>query len=231
MRAIEINLAADPYRNDLPLATLLLTLAALAFGMTGWGSYAYVTAASTRSELERELSGHSERMEGMQKEAERLGGTLAKVDQELLASQAAFVAGILEQRNFSWTRLFDVLERTVPWNVRLTSVRPVFKSGVVEITLTGTAQDLDALLDFQTALLHSPHFENVVPGDYERDEADERIDFKIAATYLPPAPGAEPAEPGAAATRTEDASPEGDGAAGAAGADAAPAPPRTGGAR
>jgi Tfp pilus assembly protein PilN len=201
VRAIEINLATEPYRNDLPLASLLLALALVAFGMTGWGSYTYFTTASRKAELERELTGHSERMAAMRTEAEGLAGTLAKVDQETLASQATFVAGILEQRNFSWTRLFDVLERTVPWNVRLTSVRPVFRGGVVEVTLTGTAQDLDALLDFQTALLHSPHFENVVPGDYERDEADERIDFKVGATYLPPQPEA----PAPGAGRAEDA--------------------------
>lgn len=211
MRALEINLAAEPFRNDLPLAALLLALAALAFGMTGWGSYAYVTAASTRAQLEGELSGHAERMAAMQKEQETLGGVLSKVDQETLASQAEFVAGILEQRNFSWTRLFNVLERTVPWNVRLSSVRPLFKAGAVQVNLTGVAQDMDALLDFQAALLHSPHFENIVPGDYQRDEGSERLEFVIAATYLPPTESEAEAVPGDAAGEPADPAAEQDG--------------------
>lgn len=185
MRALEINLAADPYRNDTPLVALLVTLALAAFGLSGWGAFVYATASSERARLEQDLADHDRHMAEMKQEADALTAALAKVDHETLSSQASFVAGILEQRNFSWTTLFNVLERTVPWDVRLTSVRPVFRSGTVEIELTGTAQDLDALLDFQERLLDSPHFEGVLPGNYERSEADERIDFSLAVTYLP----------------------------------------------
>lgn len=189
MRGLEINLAAEPYRNDMPFAVLLVLLGAVAFGLTGWGSYSYFTASAQRAALEAELAGHSSRMADMKKEADQITAELGVFDEPLLASQAAFVDGILDQRNFSWTSLFNVLEQTVPWNVRLTAIRPTFKDDAVEITLHGTAQDLDALLDLQNALLHSPYFRDVIPGGYERDEVDQRYSFRVTTLYTPePAP-------------------------------------------
>ena len=188
MRAIEVNLAAEPYRNDLPIVALLIALAVAAFGLTGWNAYAYLTAGQRRAELERQLAGHSQRMANMKGEADRLTAELRKVDQKTLASQAAFVAGILEQRNFSWTQLFNALEDVVPWNVRLIGIKPAFtRTGRVDVDLEGVARDMEGFLDFQERLLHSERFSGVVPGDYQRGDADQRVTFRLRATYRPEA--------------------------------------------
>ncbi len=191
MRALDINLSAEPYRNDLPIVLVLVALACGVFGLTGWNAYAYFTAGERRAALERELAGHSDRMAKMKQEGDRLGADLKKVDQKVLLSQASFVAGILEQRNFSWTRLFNALEDVVPWNVRLVQIRPSFdKLGHVDIDIDGMARDLDGYFAFQENLLHSDRFLNMIPGDYQRSDADQRVQFRVRATFRPEVPSA-----------------------------------------
>lgn len=236
MRSVEINLAADPFRNDAPLAAALLALALAAFGFTGWNVYGYLSARSQRASLLQQQAGHRAQMARMVGEAERLKADLQKVDAETLTSQAEFVAGVLEQRNFSWTRLFNSLEEVVPWNNRLVSVRPLFSREGVEVQINGVAQDTQAYLDLQNALLHARQFTRLVPGGYQRQPADQRISFVLGTTYKPefalpptsaPAAASGPPAPGAEATGAEPSAPGPDAAApgpSSAGPAAAPRP-------
>jgi hypothetical protein len=38
VRALDINLAAEPYRNDLPIVLVLVALACGVLGLTGWNA-------------------------------------------------------------------------------------------------------------------------------------------------------------------------------------------------
>ncbi|MBP7149421.1 MAG: PilN domain-containing protein [Acidobacteria bacterium] len=187
MKPLEINLAASPYRNDLPLAVLLAALGLAAVGFTAHNTYAFLTADARTGELREELAGHRARMEQMKVEAGRIEKDLAGVDAEVVGSQADFVASILAERNFSWTQLFNELERVVPWDVKLVSVRPVFNEGKVQIQLQGLARTLDSFFELQEVLAASERFGEVVPNSYEHPEpGDQRVRFDMTFAYSPP---------------------------------------------
>ena len=199
MRPIDINLASNPFRNDKPIWALLGLAAAFAFGFTGYNAWAYLSAGSRQAQLEQEIAGHRKRMHEMKLEADKLQAALGKVDQETLNSQAEFVSSILDQRNFSWTRLFNALEEVTPWDVKLVSIRPQFEvlnrrtgEGRIRIEVSGIGRTFDSFLDLQEALQAAAMFSEVTPEEYER-QGDERVDFNMAFTYKPPAeqPGAE----------------------------------------
>lgn len=186
MRPLDINLSSNPYRNDTPILAGVLFLALCAFALTGWNAYAYFTADANKTRLLAELAGHRDRMAQMRSQADAMRADLQKKDQKLLAGQAEFVSSILDQRNFSWTQLFNALERVTPWDCRLVSIRPAFQEDQLEIDISGIAQDMDAFLDFQDRLLNSPQFGAVVPGSYSRStEGDQRIFFTLRTGYVP----------------------------------------------
>lgn len=203
MKPIEINLAGTPFRND---GLLWLGLAALAVGGVGFtlhNSYAFLTADRTKQELTQQLQGHRQNMDNLKREADTLTGQLGKVDRDLLATQAEFVSEILEQRNFSWTRLFNALEDVLPWDVRLTNVRPDFKDGKVTIQLSGVAQNYEALLGFEEQIEGYPQFDSVAPGDFNKADAGEQVFFNLSCNYTADAEEELPTADGAA-TRTND---------------------------
>ncbi|NIW73917.1 MAG: hypothetical protein GWN08_01425, partial [Gemmatimonadetes bacterium] len=67
---------------------------------------------------------------------------------------------VIEWKAFSWTRLFNRMEATLPWNVYLSAVRPIFRgrqarettdegTRAVWVAVEGYAKSLQALLDFE----------------------------------------------------------------------------------
>ncbi len=196
MKPVDINLASSPYRNDLPIWATLGVLSALALAFSGYNAWAFFTADARRAELEAEIAGHRERMHEKKVEADKLKLVLSKVDEETLASQAGFVSSILERRNFSWTQLFNALERVTPWDVKLVSIRPQFETlnrltgkERVRVQVQGVARSFESFLGLQESLQDASMFSEITPEDYER-QSDDRTDFNIAFTYspIPPAP-------------------------------------------
>jgi Tfp pilus assembly protein PilN len=189
VKPIDLNLASRPYRNDGPLGVALALLAIAAIGLSVYNGYSYLTADTRKAQLEAQLAGHQARMAQMSQEAHEIKTQLEAIDQEVLAAQAHFVAGVLAQSNFSWTRLLNVLESVVPWNVQLSVIRPRFETGQVFLDLRGTALEVDAFHRFQEVLGTDEHFDQVIPGDYQyvnrEDFSNDRIYFTLSCRYLP----------------------------------------------
>lgn len=205
MKPIEINLSSNPYRNDTPLWVGIGLVVALALGFTAYNGWHFATANQRISRLGSELTGHRQKMEAMREEHDRLTGDLKAVDADLYATQVEFVNAILSQRNFSWTRLFNALEDVVPWDVRVTAIRPVFGDRAVEIQLSGVARNYDALLEFEGDIESYPQFEDLTPGDFNRGEAGDQVYFNIAFSYR--ADAVEELAPAAETPRATEAQP------------------------
>lgn len=209
MKPIELNLAGNPYRNDTPLLVGLGVLAAAALLFTSYNGFSYFTADSKRDALVDQLADHRAQMEAMRQEEQEIRALLGKFDAGILQAQADLVSRVLNERNFSWTGLLNQLEGVLPWNVRLSSIRPQFgESNVTVVDLRGTAMDVDAFYALQDSLEKSPRFTDVQPGSWQLLSRgagnDERITFNIQCRYLPPS-----AEERAAAVGPAGGAPEG----------------------
>ncbi|MFN7964454.1 MAG: hypothetical protein U0V87_02055 [Acidobacteriota bacterium] len=194
MKPIDINLSAQPYRNDTPLWIGLALVVAAALGFAVYNGWYYTTSNQRIEALTAELAGHRQKMETMSKENEKLTNDLKAVDADLYATQVEFVNEILTQRNFSWTRLFNALEDVVPWDVRLTAIRPVFEQARVAIQVSGVSRNYDALLKFEEEVERYPQFDGLTPGDFNRGDAGDQIYFNLSFNYRPDAVEELPAE-------------------------------------
>lgn len=185
MKPLQINLARSPFRNDLLLWVVFSALGLGGLGLTAFNTYSFMTAERRQEKLQADLAGHRQAMQEMQGESERLRADLSKVDLDVLESQAEFVAGVLQERNFSWTHLFNALEETVPWNVKLAAIRPIFREGKINLTLNGTARNMEAFLNMQDLLQASARFGNVSPADWQQLPGNETVSFTLTLGYRP----------------------------------------------
>lgn len=187
MKSIDINLSAQPYRNDTPLWAGLALVMASAVGLTVYNGWHFTNSNQRIEALTSELAGHRQKMEAMSKENDKFTSDLKTVDADLYATQVEFVNEILTQRNFSWTRLFNALEDVVPWDVRLTAIRPVFEEARVAIQVSGVSRNYDALLKFEEEVERYPQFDSLTPGDFNRGDAGDQIYFNLSFNYRPDA--------------------------------------------
>ncbi len=187
MKPLHLNLADRPYRDYRPLyavvvvTSILIALMLLNNIETG---YRYVRETRTTREkiarIESQIDAENQRTEASN---QRLRG----VNVKQLSEQAQFVNARLAERAFSWSELLDRLERVLPDDVRIESVAPGFgKTGIVHLTMQGSAKTGDGMTRTIDRLNHDPHFANPFPT--AEDRTDNGYKFGIGVDYRPSIP-------------------------------------------
>jgi Tfp pilus assembly protein PilN len=184
---IRTNLSTRPFYNVRAVQALLGLLAVLVVAMTAYNAVQLVRLAASQGTLGAKAA-------AAEREATRLRGeaaqTLARVDQKELAvvDKAAREANaIIDQRTFSWTEVFARFERTLPPDVRITSVQ---QQAGNQLVLGAEARSVDDIDLFIEALEKTGAFRNVTPRTEVLME-NEIFQATLEATY---APSSKPAE-------------------------------------
>ena len=119
-----VNLAAKPFLNRRPVIRVAALVWVLAIGLSALNLWRYGdffrTASSHRSRLaalEGEIANEEARHLELRKRVEAL-----ELDED--NSTATFLNGLIHQRVFPWSRLFDDMENMLPKDVYLTGLAP-----------------------------------------------------------------------------------------------------------
>src|SRR5262249_15334861 len=113
--------------------------------------------------------------------------------------QADKANDIILRRGLSWTRLFNTLEHVVPYETRMTTVKPEYGvrqtasvaskdtvfEGTVPVVIDGVAQTFEAFLELERALIVDPHFANVEPLRSESPVGSPEVKFELRFMYDP----------------------------------------------
>lgn len=184
MKAIHLNLASKPYRNERPfIAVVVVSSLLIAFltlmNFDSWYRYRNETQ-TTRSKiatLEKQAADERTRTEGVNQK-------IRGVDVKMLLKQTQFANAQLAQRAFSWSELLDHLERVLPDYVRVESITPAFQpTGLVHLNLQCVARDGDGLVNTINRLNRNEHFSSAFPNN--EDHTDRGYMFMIGVDYRP----------------------------------------------
>ncbi len=187
MKAIHLNLASRPYRDERPfiavvvISSLLIAFLAL-MNFDAWYRYRDTTQATRAEIASLETQALQERAK-----AQSLEQKVRSVDVKMLAKQTQFANAQLAERAFSWSELLDNLERVLPDYVRVDSISPSFgQNGLVTLTMQCTARDPDGLVNTLNRLNRDAHFTNPFPRNEDHTELGYR--FMLSVDYRPSVP-------------------------------------------
>ena len=200
-RSLELNLATRPFRNNVPIWTAHALLAAGVIAYSAWNVHAFFTAGEKLDALEADIGSTERRLSELdRRDREALAG-IRVFDPKLLDTQAEQANEIIMRRGLSWTRLFNLFEKIVPYEVRMTAIRPVYGTreaeargrggskptvaGTVPIDVEGVAQSLEAFLEFERALIVDNHFAEVEPVRTEQQPGSPELKFQLHFLYDP----------------------------------------------
>jgi Tfp pilus assembly protein PilN len=179
---IRTNLSTRPFYNARAVRALLGLFAAVVVAVTAYNAVQLVQLARDQRTLGANAASAEREADRLRAEAAR---TLARVDQKELAvvDKAAREANaIIDQRTFSWTDVLAHFERTLPANVRITSVQQqATRQGVLIEAEARSIADVD---EFIEALEKTGAFRDVTPRTEEAMENDT-IQASLEATYVP----------------------------------------------
>src|SRR5579883_594702 len=125
---IQINLASQPFRRD--RAILIASLAVCAILVLTLGGLAYlynldrIQGAAVQVDLQR-LNRQIDRARRQQAE---LDAILRKPENATVLETSAFINELIYRKAISWSQLFNDLEATIPYDVKLTALVPSLNS-------------------------------------------------------------------------------------------------------
>lgn len=220
MKAISLNLASRPFRNNLAVGSLLWAVAAAAVLASLYNGYVYLNYGGHYGELQQEERKHLSKLAALQAEERKLAKEIQSRDFRRLSSRGQFAGEQILKRSFSWTLLFNKFEGVIPNEVMMTAIRPHIASEGIVIRVDGVAKNHGALINLEDSLLKSPVFARVYPASERRlNPSRPEISFALNFDYLPTK-----ATEGVAASAVAQATP---GAPVAPAADSGPQPAAT----
>jgi Tfp pilus assembly protein PilN len=155
---VSINLASQPFRRDRPMligsavaGVLLLALLCL---LVSLNFVERSRLASTRADIER----LDRQLRLIAAEQAKLDAVLRKPENAQVLDRSVLINTLLYRKGISWTKIFADLEKVLPHNVRVMSIRPAVsaQNQIVLEMLVGAEQTeplLQLLIKFENSEL------------------------------------------------------------------------------
>jgi hypothetical protein len=187
---LRANVSTRPFYNERAVR-IAIGVAAGLVGLATLINIAWVVTLSARNtSLGTQIRQDEQTAAKLEAEARNLR---ARIKQELavVVEAAREANALIDQRTFSWTEFFNLIEATLPADVMLVAVTPAVREGETEVrmrVLARRAEDIDA---FMESLEGTKAFAGILPVSEERN--DEGLhEVEIVGRYAAPTPEAGP---------------------------------------
>lgn len=182
------NLSTRPFYNDRVVTVAIAVCAVLVLVATLFNAARLYTLVSERAEIRARLEADTREAARIRAEADALQRGVDRVTLTRLASSAREANSLIDRRTFSWTRLLEHLEDTLPAGVRLTTISPRLDGDESRIAMAVVARSLDDIDEFVEALLATGRFYDVAPVE-QRASDDGSYQAVVQVSYLSPRAG------------------------------------------
>jgi hypothetical protein len=144
------NLATRPFYNERAAHAAIALFAAVVLALTAFNVYRLVSLSARNTALDAEIRRDEQAAARLRGQAAALRARINQSELQAVMAGAREANALIDQRTFSWTEFFNLIERTLPADVMLTSVRPVIEGGrttVHMVVLGRRAEDIDAFME------------------------------------------------------------------------------------
>jgi hypothetical protein len=182
------NLATRPFYNERLVTLALALVAVIAVAASVFNARRLLDLSHERSALQTRIDANQRQAAAIRREADQTQRTVDRRHLQTLVAETREANGLIDQRTFSWTTLFGLIEKTLPIDVRLVAVSPKIDKDGTLITMLVVSRRDEALADFVAALEGTPGmgtFYDVLKHADNRNE-DGTYSATIEAYYLPP---------------------------------------------
>jgi len=182
---LRTNLSTRPFYNERGVRAVLLAATLVVAALTIFNVTQIVLLTRRQASLGHEASAADTRAAELRAHAAqtRAGVNAKQLDE--ISGAAREANTIIGQRLFSWTSLLSTFEKTLPDNVRITSLRPtVDRDGTITVTMTVNAQTVDDIEQFMANLEATKAFSDVYPLDDEPAEGGG-VRASLEGKYVP----------------------------------------------
>jgi hypothetical protein len=179
------NLATRPFYNERAVSFVLALVAIAALALTAFNVTRVVSLSGERSSLQARIDANRGHAATIRQETRAIEAGLGVATLNGLLASTREANALIDERTFSWTVFFDYIERTLPYDVRLSAVNPDIVGGEFVVNMLVVAKRPEDLEAFYDALRGTGAFPEVFsPGTEASDDGTRLI--QVQAKYQPP---------------------------------------------
>ena len=197
-----INLASQPYEAARlfrrRIGAAVVVLAAVTVGLLGYIVYQRVQSRAINLQI-AQVQGE---INGLDREETQARATLNRPVNRIVADQSEFLNQLFARKALSWTRVFGQMEKIMPPNLHVVSMKPEYtKEGDLMLHMVVATDSRDRAVELVRRMEKSSHLRQpqVVAESVTTNSGGDpaagpgNIQFDIAAIYVPNAPDEESA--------------------------------------
>ena len=164
---LRMNLATRPFYNERAVHLFVGLIAALGIAFFVAGGLEMARLARDRTEtMFRVEQADLVRAELISRTEQAIGKSTPDA-LDALNVDVQEVSELIDRRVFSWTAFFNLLEESLPEDVRVTELRPEIADGAVSVSIGVLGRDLATISDFVQSLERSGDFRDVLTRQAE----------------------------------------------------------------
>jgi type IV pilus assembly protein PilN len=188
-----INLASQPYEAARQFRQRMGALMA-ALGLIGILLVSYIVYQRIQSRgINRQLSEVRQEIDGLNREEAQARAILNKPQNREVADQSEFLNQLFVRKALSWTRVFGELERIMPYDLHVVSMKPEYtKTNDLMVRIMVATGARPRAVELVRRMEKSSHFrqaeivgEAVTANVGDQSAGPGNIQFDIAALYVP----------------------------------------------
>ena len=194
---LRTNLATRPFYNERVVHLVLAAAGAMALAVLAAGIARVVDVARSRAELTAAAA-------AAERDTAQLAGRASTVRQAIEAGEVDSIAEavteanrLVDQRTFSWTEFFNVIDRTLPSGVMLTAIRPEHGGDGVSVAVSVIGRRVGDIDQFIGRLEGTGAFADVLAREEEMLQ-DGMYRARLSGRYRPDGSGSVPSGSGRA---------------------------------
>jgi hypothetical protein len=183
---VPINLASEPFRRDRPVVVGSAALAILLVLLLVYQAVTILAERHQASGIRIEIEQQNRRLRTIAAQQAELNATLRKPENAEVLERSVFLNTLIERKGISWTKIFADLEKVMPYNVRLVSVRlpEVDSNNKILLDMVVGAKEVPPILELFKRLEGSPQFGNTsVQSSAPPSQTDPFYRYHVTVTY------------------------------------------------
>lgn len=182
---IPINLATQAFRRDRPILVASVVLSLAMVGALGVLISLIVTDRAQLADTRASVARLDRDLRATTAEQSKLDAVLRQPENAEVLERSIFLNTLLYRKGISWTRIFADLEKTLPYNVRVISIRPwVNAQSQISLEMNLGAESVEPMIETLKRLQASPLFNLVtMPSVLPPSQSEPLYRCRVSVNY------------------------------------------------
>jgi Tfp pilus assembly protein PilN len=156
---VPVNLASQPFRPNRPVIVGASLLSLVLLVLLGALISSTLIERAQLADSRQQIAQLDAQVRSLNTEQTRLDAVLRRPENSEVLERSLFLNTLLYRKGISWTRIFADLEKTLPHNVRIISIRPSVNSqNQVTLDMVVGSESPEPMIGLLKSLEGSPLF-------------------------------------------------------------------------